>query len=202
MPASKEAGTRRSRSGRTQERSRRGRSRSDERENERADHDAQADDEYDDYDEESYEDDEADDVVEAEVVDDSYDEDDDSRGEEQDEDAEADRAPRRRKPARQRKPSAQRKRHADGRMATAKVARVAMTQIAELTGKQPESVTSVSRAEDGWDVGVEVIEDRRIPSSSDLMAIYEAQIDADGELMSYQRVRRYARGRGDSGGES
>jgi hypothetical protein len=76
-------------------------------------------------------------------------------------------------------------------------ARVALRQILELTDKQAESITGVERREDGWTVSIEVVEDRRIPSSADILATYETKIDEDGELMSYRRVRRYSRGRGD-----
>jgi hypothetical protein len=82
-------------------------------------------------------------------------------------------------------------------LTAAKAGQAALRQIAELTGKNPEGVTGVERAEDGWVVGVEVVEDRRIPSSTDLLATYETELDMDGELMSYRRVRRYPRGRGD-----
>jgi len=77
-------------------------------------------------------------------------------------------------------------------------ARAASRQIIELTDKQPESITGVERNEEGWTVSIEVVEDRRIPSSADILATYETRIDEDGELMSYRRVRRYSRGRGDS----
>ena len=77
-------------------------------------------------------------------------------------------------------------------------ARAALRQIIELTDKQAESVTGVERSEDGWTVSIEVVEDRRIPSSADILATYETRIDEDGELISYRRVRRYSRGRGDS----
>ena len=76
-------------------------------------------------------------------------------------------------------------------------ARAALREIIELTDKQPESVTGVERQEDGWTVCIEVVEDRRIPSSADILATYETRIDEDGELISYRRVRRYSRGRGD-----
>jgi hypothetical protein len=72
-----------------------------------------------------------------------------------------------------------------------------LRQIAELTGKEPEGITGVEPAENGWIVGVEVVEDRRIPSSTDILATYETEFDVSGELLSYRRVRRYARGRGD-----
>jgi hypothetical protein len=42
-----------------------------------------------------------------------------------------------------------------------------------------------------------VVEDRRIPSSADILATYESTVDPDGELMSFRRVKRYSRGRGD-----
>ena len=83
-------------------------------------------------------------------------------------------------------------------MTAAEAAKVALTQIAQLTAKRPEGVVGVQRTEDGWTVGIELIEDQRIPSSADILATYETIIGADGDLLSYRRVRRYARGRGDT----
>jgi len=80
-------------------------------------------------------------------------------------------------------------------LTAAQAAQAAVRQIAELTGKQPEGVTGVGPAEDGWLVGTEVVEDQRIPSSSDILAAYETALDTGGELPSYRRVRRYPRGR-------
>jgi hypothetical protein len=85
-----------------------------------------------------------------------------------------------------------------GRLSAAQAAKQGLDQIAELTGKEPEGVTGVEPGEDGWIVSIEVVEDPRIPSSSDILAIYETEFDLSGELLSYRRVRRYARGRGDS----
>jgi len=83
-------------------------------------------------------------------------------------------------------------------MTASEAAQAAMRQISQLTAKQPEGIIQVARTEDGWTVGIELVEDQRIPSSSDILATYETTIDADGELLSYRRVRRYARGRGDT----
>lgn len=83
-------------------------------------------------------------------------------------------------------------------LSAARAARAGLRQIAELTGKNPEGVTGVEPADGGWLVGVEVVEDQRIPSSADILAIYEADVDSDGELASYRRVRRYSRGSGGS----
>lgn len=98
-------------------------------------------------------------------------------------------------PANGQRRSARRSRKA---MTAGEAAKAALREIAALTEKKPEGVTGVKRTEDGWAVGIELVEDQRIPSSSDILATYETTIDADGELLSYRRVRRYARGRGDT----
>ncbi len=84
-------------------------------------------------------------------------------------------------------------------LTAARAGQAGLRQIAELTGKEPEGITGVEPAEDGWVVGVEVVEDKRIPSSTDILATYETEVGTDGELVSYRRVRRYTRGRGDDG---
>jgi len=86
-------------------------------------------------------------------------------------------------------------------LGAAEAAQTGLREIAELTGKQPEGVTGLEPTEDGWVVGVEVVEDRRVPSSADILAIYETELDMSGELLSYRRVRRFSRGRGYSGEE-
>jgi hypothetical protein len=76
------------------------------------------------------------------------------------------------------------------------VARRAAQQLSELTGRTPECVVGIERADDGWRVELEVVESRRIPDSTDILATYEVQTDEDGDLMGYHRVARYARGKG------
>ena len=78
----------------------------------------------------------------------------------------------------------------------AQAGRVGLRQITELTGKEAEGVTGVQPTDDGWRVTVEVVEDRRVPSSADVLATYEIDTDMDGELISYHRDRRYSRGHG------
>lgn len=81
---------------------------------------------------------------------------------------------------------------ADG-LSAADAAEAGLRQIAALTGKQPEGVTGVEPTEDGWLISVEVLEDRRVPSSGDILALYEAELDPDGSLLAYRRARRYSR---------
>jgi|GraSoiStandDraft_43_1057313.scaffolds.fasta_scaffold397961_2 Gas vesicle synthesis protein GvpO len=76
------------------------------------------------------------------------------------------------------------------------VADLAREYIAEMTELEPVMMTSLAPTDDGgWAIEVEVVEAQRIPSSSDILALYEILLDAGGELLSYRRVRRYLRGR-------
>lgn len=78
------------------------------------------------------------------------------------------------------------------------VLRHARAQFAELTGMTPESVTSFEQSEDGWTLEVEVLELERVPDTMSLIAGYQVELDPDGELTGYRRVRRYERGRADA----
>ncbi|WP_084772761.1 gas vesicle protein [Nonomuraea candida] len=71
--------------------------------------------------------------------------------------------------------------------------------IADLTTKPIEGITSVQPEENGWTVNVEVLEDRRIPSSGDILALYQVQLDKEGGLQSYRRIRRYKRSNAEYG---
>jgi hypothetical protein len=77
------------------------------------------------------------------------------------------------------------------------VARSAMEQLADLTAREPEGVTGLERNDDGWQVDVEVVESRRVPASTDVLATYEVLLDDRGRLTGYQRAGRYTRGRTD-----
>ncbi|CAL9384649.1 gas vesicle protein [Streptomyces sp. Tu 3180] len=78
------------------------------------------------------------------------------------------------------------------------VLRQARAQLAELTGMEAESVSSFEQTEEGWALEVEVLELERVPDTMSLMASYQVELDLDGELTGYRRVRRYERGRADA----
>ncbi|QTE02073.1 gas vesicle protein [Streptomyces cyanogenus] len=80
------------------------------------------------------------------------------------------------------------------------VLRQARGQLAELTGLAPESVSSFEETEDGWSLEVEVLELARVPDTMSLMASYQVELDPEGQLTGYRRVRRYERGRADARG--
>jgi Gas vesicle synthesis protein GvpO len=117
------------------------------------------------------------------------------------------RSPRREPGARQRAEPAKRDGDAtrgsssNGTIAlrAAAAARRALRELTGLTGHDGGTVISIERCDDGWQVGVEVVETHRIPDSADILACYEVRLEADGELASYRRIRRYSRGQTDRG---
>lgn len=68
-----------------------------------------------------------------------------------------------------------------------------------LSGAEIEAVSSLDRTPSGWRVTLEAVELRRIPDSTDVLATYEVELDEDGDLVRYERRRRYARSQSDHG---
>lgn len=79
-------------------------------------------------------------------------------------------------------------------------ARSAVRQVWELTGEDPEGVVSLQRGEEGWTVGVEVVEIHRIPDTADVLGLYQVTVDDRGDLVSYRRAKRYSRNQSEEGG--
>jgi len=73
------------------------------------------------------------------------------------------------------------------------IAQRAKEQLAQLTGLKPESVSALIKDEEGWHVTVDLIELKRIPEATDVLASYETLLDDQGNLLRYQRTRRYLR---------
>ncbi|MEU0664950.1 gas vesicle protein [Streptomyces lavendulocolor] len=80
------------------------------------------------------------------------------------------------------------------RMSAPKAMRSAAQQLEELLGRPPESISALRPTDDGWEAEVEVLELERIPETASVLASYRVTLDAEGELMAYERVRRYTRG--------
>jgi hypothetical protein len=81
-----------------------------------------------------------------------------------------------------------------GAIPASAAARRAAENVAEFTGRRPENVVAIERRDGDWYVDVEVVETHRIPDTTDILAIYQVQLDRGGRLLSYRRTRRYARG--------
>ena len=75
----------------------------------------------------------------------------------------------------------------------AEIAERAKAEIARITGLAADHVSAVMNGPDGWHVTVDLIELRRIPASTDVLAAYQAVFAPTGTLLSYHRTRRYFR---------
>ncbi len=73
--------------------------------------------------------------------------------------------------------------------------------VTEMTEGEPIRMTSATPTDEGgWIIEIETVEDRRIPSSADILALYEMELDSSGEMLAYKRTRRYLRGQTANGG--
>lgn len=80
------------------------------------------------------------------------------------------------------------------RVSIAEAMRLASGQLAELLQCEPGSVSAVKPAGEGWTADVEVVEVERVPETTSVMGSYRVQLDGQGNLLGYERTRRYARG--------
>jgi hypothetical protein len=86
---------------------------------------------------------------------------------------------------------------APNRKSGAEIAQAAVRQLRALAAKEVEGVTSLERTDDGWRLELDVLELRRVPNTTDVLATYEVLMDSDGDLDSYRRLHRYVRGSAD-----
>ncbi|MFI1158503.1 gas vesicle protein [Streptomyces sioyaensis] len=70
----------------------------------------------------------------------------------------------------------------------------AAAQLAQMLQCEPGSVSALKGTDDGWSADVEVVEIQRVPDTASVMASYRVYLDDQGELVGYERTRRYARG--------
>ncbi|MFL6007577.1 MAG: gas vesicle protein GvpO [Gaiellaceae bacterium] len=76
----------------------------------------------------------------------------------------------------------------------------ATEQASALIGKRIETVSGIDRdGDDAWVVSVEVLELERVPNTMDILASYEIKLSDDGELLGFNRRRRYHRAAQDDG---
>ena len=69
----------------------------------------------------------------------------------------------------------------------------AKEELEGLTGLKAETVSSVQRQGELWNVTVDMIEMRMTPNTRDVLAIYDVQLDDGGNLLGYHRTGRYVR---------
>lgn len=62
-----------------------------------------------------------------------------------------------------------------------------------LLGRPPEAMSGMKRTDEGWLLSVDVLEFERVPSSMDVLATYEVLLDGGGQVIGYERVRKFIR---------
>ncbi|MGW3728876.1 gas vesicle protein GvpO [Streptomyces sp. F001] len=85
------------------------------------------------------------------------------------------------------------------RVSAAEAMRQATEQLTELLGRPPESVSALKPTDQGWEAEIEVVELERIPETTSVLASYEVVMDPAGQLLAYERGRRYTRAQIDRG---
>ena len=81
------------------------------------------------------------------------------------------------------------------------IATQARELLRSVRGVEAESVSGIGRTSaSGWKVTLEVVELRRIPESTDVLASYEVELDEKGEFLGFSRGRRYSRSQAEDGG--
>jgi Gas vesicle synthesis protein GvpO len=75
----------------------------------------------------------------------------------------------------------------------AAVVRQAQRELERLVGEKPERVTGFAHSDGQWSVTLEVVDMRRVPESTDVLAAYEVVFDDDRNLVSLTQQRRYRR---------
>lgn len=78
-------------------------------------------------------------------------------------------------------------------MSATEALRYATEQLTELLGRRPESVSALKPTDNGWTAEVEVVELERVPETTSVMASYEVVLGPGGELLGYERGKRYTR---------
>ena len=79
-------------------------------------------------------------------------------------------------------------------MSGMEIAQLAKQHLADLTGLKPDTVSAMSKCEDGWHVSIDLVQLRRIPDGADVLATYDTVVDDQGDLVSYERTRCFRRG--------
>lgn len=63
----------------------------------------------------------------------------------------------------------------------------AREQLSNLTGLKASSTVGAIKDEKGWHISIEMLEKQSIPDQMDVLAIYEALFDEEGNLLGFER---------------
>lgn len=85
----------------------------------------------------------------------------------------------------------------DARRSMASVIVRARQDLEELLGQPVERVAGAVPEEDGWRLTVDIVELARVPDSTSVLGSYDVSVNRRGEVVGYERTRRYYRNRTD-----
>lgn len=68
-----------------------------------------------------------------------------------------------------------------------KVIQQARENLTKLTGLELSSTLKTVRDDKGWHISVEMVEKHSIPDGMDILAIYDALLDDEGNLLEFNR---------------
>lgn len=74
------------------------------------------------------------------------------------------------------------------------LAEQAKSQLAEVTGLKPITVTGTFKDEQGWHIEMDMLEMSRIPPATDVLGNYDVLVDEDGNMVKFERKRTRLRG--------
>jgi len=82
------------------------------------------------------------------------------------------------------------------------LAEQAKSQLAEVTGLKPITVTRTFKDEQGWHITLDMLEMARIPPATDVLGDYDVLMGEDGNMLKFERRRTRLRGEPLEKGES
>ena len=63
----------------------------------------------------------------------------------------------------------------------------AREELSRLTGLKTSSTVGATKDEKGWHISIEMLEKQSIPDQMDILAVYEALFDEEGNLLGFER---------------
>ncbi len=69
-----------------------------------------------------------------------------------------------------------------------KIRNQAFSTVKNLIGKEPETVISIEKTDQGWKARVEALERKSVPDTQDILGRYELLFNENGELLSWNQV--------------
>lgn len=79
-------------------------------------------------------------------------------------------------------------------MELGQISEQAKRQLADTTGLKPVAVTRVFKNQEGWHMGLEMLEMARIPTATDVLGDYDVLLSEEGCMLSFERKRTRLRG--------